>query len=353
MGNHISGHSKENVFEKELFKLNQIVSDIIDSNDIFKNKYYNFLSEDICQEYQVVLEEELSKHLKLDIKTLGASLYIIPKSEDSTDKLTKFNLTKQEICNKISNHYIKILYILCLVKYVYNLEKHGDLSIIGIIFRNIKIIDDMMQIHFCSLPHKKYSENTFKIDFGQLEGLKFFTEFFLTPKESSEFIGLLRAILARSNPQKINNLICDFKSDFNKLEEMYNSHYNKKLKCQRGGNLHLYVEKDNPIFLSEYCAASIKIVIKLNTEKGKKIYEFYKQMHANYQSNIASIQKILDKLVVKSNNQFELRDITKKDLDNLIQETKSIIKLFYYKSILDFQKLLDMAKDAPNIHISK
>jgi rRNA pseudouridine-1189 N-methylase Emg1 (Nep1/Mra1 family) len=75
-------------------------------------------------------------------------------------------------------------------------------------------------------------------------------------------------------------------------------------------------------------------------------------MNANYKNNIASIQKILDKLVIKTNNQFELKDITKKDLDNLIQETKSIIKLFYYKSILDFQKLLDMAKVSPKIHIT-
>ena len=150
MGNTISGKlNHENIFEKELSKMNILINDIISNDDLFKNKEYNFLSQDVCENYQVVLEEELSKHLKLDIKSLGASLYIIPKHTDDTDiKLTKYKLTKKEVCNKISNHYIKILYIMCLVKYVYNLEKSGDLSIAGIIFRNIKIVDDMMQIYF-------------------------------------------------------------------------------------------------------------------------------------------------------------------------------------------------------------
>ena len=75
-------------------------------------------------------------------------------------------------------------------------------------------------------------------------------------------------------------------------------------------------------------------------------------MYANYDINIKKINDIMDKLVIKSNNQYELKDINKTDLDHLLQDVKLIVKQFYFKSILDFQKLLDMAKASPSIHIT-
>ena len=98
MGNTSSQLPTHNVFNKELSMLNAIVNDIISDKDIFKNKSYNFLSENVCTNYQVILEDELSKHLKLDINALGTSLYILPKDENSNTKLTKYNLSKAQVC---------------------------------------------------------------------------------------------------------------------------------------------------------------------------------------------------------------------------------------------------------------
>ena len=79
----------------------------------------------------------------------------------------------------------------------------------------------------------------------------------MTPEESSRFVKLLQAILARSKSNKINNLICTYQnnSDFKTLEELYNSHYSNKLTCQKGGSISLnfFVNKDNPIFSADYC----------------------------------------------------------------------------------------------------
>jgi len=370
MGN-TSSHtsSSNNIFEKELEKLNKIVNDVISDKDIFKNGSYNFLSENVCNNYQIVLEEELSKHLKLNIKELGTSLYIIPKNEDinAKEKLTKLNLTKKVICEKISNHYIKILYVMCLIKYVYNLEKAGDLSIAGIVFRNIKIVDDMMQITFCGLPHKKYTnagKDAHKIDLSELAGMKFFTEYFLTPEESGTFIGILREVLKRSGSTKVKTEMCHYISthgakDTSVLESLYESRFKKeKLTCaaQKGGSanlsLFLEIEKDNPVFLSDYCGAPMKLAIKLNTPSGQKLSTYYKQMHSNYKKSIEDIHKLLDKLVYKNSTQYELSDIDKSALDVIINEIKIKIKAFYIQSIFDYQNLLDMAKATSSIHIT-
>jgi hypothetical protein len=391
MGNSTSKLNHKTVFEKELPKLNTLINDIINDKDIFKNKQYNFLSQDICQNYQIVLEEELSKYLKLDIKNLGASLYIIPKNTDADnhEKLTKYKLTKAQVCEKISNHYIKILYIMCLVKYVYNLEMTGDLSIAGIVFRNIKIVDDMMQIYFCGMPHKNYHnkdpKTASKIDFSKLEGMKFFTHYFLDPEESYTFINILKNILAKSSSNKIKQSICEYLSqhgakDYSALEKLYKIRYpNEKLNCayqskhhakyHAGGGsvnvnanltpptdpkLFIYIEKDNPIFLSDYCAAPIKLVVKLNTPEGKKLLAHYKKMLASYEHNVASIYSYLTRMVHKNPHTkiYELRDIDKHELDMIIHDIKLKIKEFYIQSIFDFQNLLDMAKTTPNIHIN-
>lgn len=360
MGNSISGHSETSVFKKELSKLNSIVNDIVSEDDIFKNKDYNFLSQDVCKNYQVVLEEELNKHLRLDIKELGSMLYIIPRNADDETKLTKYKLTKKQVCDKISNHYIKILYIVCLIKYVYNLEKDGDLSIAGIIFRNIKIVDDMIQIHFCGLPHKDYSSkdnDSYRIDFSKLEGLRFFTEYFLSPAESSSFLGVLRSALARSSAGKVRGRMCASPKDAMDMGGIYESRFKRKLQCGSklvGGSakLHLFVEKDNPIMLATYCAAPLRIAAKLSTPQGKKIHAQYKMMKVNYDNNVGEIHSILDRIVHRSSGSFELKDVSKPELNSIVEEVKTRVKAFYIQSIFDFQELLDIAKKSPSIHIN-
>lgn len=353
MGNKISTHPQTNVFEQDLSKLNKVVNDIINDEDLFKNNHYNFLSQDVCKNFKIVLHEELSKHIKLDIKELGSSLYILPKDEDDEAPLTKHNLTKKQVCDKISNHYIKILYIICLAKYVYNTEKAGDLSIAGIVFRNIKIVNDMMQIVFCGLPHKDYTNKNnepHKIDFSKLEGLSFFTKYFLPPDEANAFLGLLKAVLGRNSANQIAHHIC--KHNIKEFENTFKSRFPKsKITCQKGG-LHMYVEKDNPVFQSDYCGAPLKLVVKLDTKEGAKVLALYKKMKTNYSRNVEDINCILHKLVVKVNDIYELKDIDKSTLNKLVDEVSDKVKLFYIQSIFDFQNLLDTAKNTPSIHIT-
>lgn len=372
MGNISSRSSDNHVFKDELSMLNVIVNNVLNEKDVFANNNYNFLSQDVCDKYQVVLEEELQKHLKLSITELGTSLYIIPK-EDRDDKLTKLNLTKKQVCEKISNHYIKILYVLSLIKYVYNIETDGDLSLAGIIYRNIRVLDDIMEINFCDLPHRNFSikgsSETYKINFSKLEGFQFFVDYFLDNAEGLAFVGVMRSLLAKSSRQKFASVLCTHISnkslkleDIKQLEDMYFKRHGSRLVCKKTSdnpnkspsksaiNLDIFVNKENPILAKEHCFAPRKVIIKTSTIEGKKVFAIYTQMKKNYQDNVNAVVALLDKLVHKhKDGHYTLKDIDKKTLDMVINDIKLKVKTFYMQSLVDFHALLDQAKLIPNI----
>lgn len=356
MGNKVSAHKDTNIFEEELKKLNSVVNQIIDEKDLFKNKDYNFLSQDVCSRYNIVLEEELKKHMKVDLKALGTSLYIIPKADQTP--LTKHNLNKKQVCEMISNHYMKILYIICLIKYVYNLENNGDKSIAGIVFENIRITDDIFQIQYCAIPHKDYSKDgkdAYKIDFSHLDGISFFTKYFLSAEESNAFVSILRSVLGRAKKKQMREKLCRYFGSTKdpSLEEMrglYTKKYKEKLSCQKGGsmtNLYLYIEKDNPVFSQGYCRAPDFKKFKTTTPEGKRIVSLYNAMKDNYKKNIAEIERTLSMIVETTRAGCFLKDITKEELDRIIQLVKTRVQVFYVQSIIDYQNLLDEVNKLP------
>lgn len=366
MGNHISVYSETNIFQEDLKVIHELVNNIINEQNLFKNRDYNFLSQDVCEKHYMLAENELQRHLKIHVKELGQTLVLIPKQEEA-------KLQKREICQRISNHYIKILYILCLIKYVYNLEKHGDYSVSGIVFRNIRIVNqDILEINFCNLPHKDYrrtGKDVYKIDFGQLEGLRFLTDYFLDKQEAQGFLKILRQVLARRSKGHVRAAVCEYLA-YNKdpehakqLESLYVQRFQEALVCRgetvekkTGGtpNLFMYVEKDNPVFSKDHCYEVHKLVIPLRSKEAKRILESYETMRAHFQANLRAIEKLLSMMVTKkAAGEYELRDLTKTDLDHIIERVKKVIQAYYLQSILDYQNLLDLCKTIPNVNVSK
>jgi hypothetical protein len=150
------------------------------------------------------------------------------------------------------------------------------------------------------------------------------------------------------------------------LEKMYLDKYNEKLVCKdnvetakesknnKRLNLFMYVEKDNPIFSKEYCYEMHKLVIPLSSSNGKKVNNQYRIMKENYKNNISNIQRLLNMLVTKNaNGDFELKDVSQHELDNVIENVKTTIKTYYIQSIMDYQILLDIGKATPNINMIK
>jgi hypothetical protein len=275
---------------------------------------------------------------------------------------------------------MRILYVLTLIKYVYDLEHHGDYSIAGIIFRNIKIVDDIMALDFCAMQQKDYSQKSqnFKVDFGSLEGMSFFVDYVLEKPEAKVFIDVLRALLSRSSKGVVRQQVCSLikskklrKDDLNTIEELYTKKYGSSIQCTNAKglsatdalpvlatkkpNLFMHIEKDNPIFLKDYCYNKKRIVVKVDSSNGRKAVEAFRSMQSNYKNNIRNIEGIMDRLVVKQGNagEYELRDITKPELDDIVQSVKSCVKIFYIQSIADYQHLLDIVKNNNNIELNK
>ena len=57
MGNQVSSPEKndKNIFEKELQHINDIVNSIVTEKDLFKNRDYNFLTQDVCNQHYILM----------------------------------------------------------------------------------------------------------------------------------------------------------------------------------------------------------------------------------------------------------------------------------------------------------
>lgn len=353
MGNSSSISANKDVFKKELKYITDITNNILSDDNTFKNQNYNFLSKNICENYKIILETDLKKHMKVNIDKLGSSLYVIPNDEDLIKE------KKSEVCKYISTHYIKILYVLSLIKYVYNVEKYGDLSIAGIVFRNIVLLDDVMEINYCDAPHRNYGneKDSYRLDFSNLEGFSFFIDYFLDKEEAISFIKIMKTLLKTDDKRKLSKTVCKYDQNF---KNIYYEKYNEKLNCKNvkqnekkseDYNLLFTVGKDNPVLSKMYCYAHKKLIFKINTTEGKKVYDIYKKMKKKYDNNIKDIDNILNDLVYinSANKEYTLKDLNKKGLDKIIEKVKEVIKNFYINSIIDFQLLLKEAKKVPKI----
>jgi hypothetical protein len=284
---------------------------------------------------------------------------------------------------------MRILYVLTLIKYVYDLEHHGDYSIAGIVFRNIQINDGIMSIAHCSVPQKDYSSASkdHKINFGTLEGMSFFVNYVMDTEEAKVFIDVLRAILSRSPRGQVRKTVCKMlaskKVDAKMVKDIelaYKSRYGTDLVCSsissatasastsasasvsvsnsnsraaKLPNLSMRVESNNPVFMKDYCYNVNEVIVKVDGSQSKPIMNAFKLMQQNYKANVAGIERLMDKLVINSRNGYELRDIGKPELDVVVDDVKTTIKLFYMQSIMDFQNLLDIAKNNQSIQVNR
>jgi hypothetical protein len=357
-------NSKQNgVFHDELIKLNEIVNAVMTADDRFVDSNYNFLFEDVCQNYTMVWEKELDKHLKVDLETVHGSIYIVPKKDIVDDEANNTRASKNDLCKEIAKHYIKILYVIALIKRVYDLENSGDNSIAGIMERNIKIVDGVMQINYCSIPHKDYvSQGTASnVDFSNLEGLYVFVENFLTPVERHIFVEQLKAVFARKQKYRVEEMVCnDTLVTLDEYNNLYKRRYNKHFTCsnvhefkrEHSVDLMFEVAANNPVMHSKHCYSRKQVLIPLTNatrdETIKGLVEVYKEMRQNYIRNVDLVLAILGRLIVKDDQQYKLKDIDTTELEAVVHEVKRVVIMFYVQSIVDFQSLLDYALSLEN-----
>lgn len=347
------------VFEKELTGVNNLLNKLLTSDGHYADPNYNFLFEDTCKNYTMVWEKELDNHLKVDLENVHGSIYIVPKKDIVEDESNNTRATKHELCKEIASHYVKILYMLTLIKMVYDIENNGDNSIAGIMERNITIVDGIMQIQYCSIPHKDYiSEGkAANVDFGNLEGLQVFVDNFLTPVERHAFVEQMKSVFARKQRYRIEEIVCNDSlvhiDEYNKI--FANKFPGKPFTCanartfKRANTVDLMfaVAENNPILHSKHCYAQKQLVIPLNQKASgiKYLSELYKDMHRHYEQNITEVLRVIGRLVSQApeTGEYKLRDVSSSELEDVIRDLKKVIIAFYVQSIVDFQVLLDFA----------
>ena len=85
--------SPEKVFEKELNNIESIINKIITKNDKFVDPSYNFMDDSVCNDYTMVVEDKLNKHLKIHLHDLASNIYFVPKKMNEVT-LKNQNITK-------------------------------------------------------------------------------------------------------------------------------------------------------------------------------------------------------------------------------------------------------------------
>lgn len=365
MGNFMSANVQQEityvgVFGKELNQLNNEINNIIHKKGAFKNKSYNVSLKSVCDKYTFVIEKHLHKHLKIDLQDLNSSIYMIPKRRDNIEYEGR-TITKHELCNNISQYYVRILRILHTIRLVYDLENGGENSIAGLMMKNLKILDDnVVEVNYCQSMQQDtnlYLTSTFNgfVDMKQLKGLHNFVNHVLSKEESKMFLTHYKELFGKNSNNVIAKQVCnDTLVDLQSYSRIYNKTFNCQ-KTQSGGNdgvqkpskLYFKIYENNPILNWNLCTRHKKNIMSMTNDLNNLIKNFKK----NYVTNVSNVLKIVTDITVhnKTNNTTELKALTDAQLSLIETQFKKQIITFFLQSLIDFKNILDYSNSNPKL----
>lgn len=348
------------IFTKEFEMLSGIVTSLINSRNMFNEEKYNFLSENVCDSFSLMLESELKKHLKVELKDLNDKVVFIKKTD--AVKIKDDYLDKNGLCKIITSHYTKILQLISLIKLVYDIEHNGEKSLAGITLRNISENGGILRIQYCNLAQKDpNAKSGLLLDFSQLMGLKYFCDNFLDKKEKNTLLKNMKILLARDVEMKelSDRMICGDsligKDVYGailgkhakgvKCNEMKRTKFNETVSLQKEEDMMFAVAAMNPVLDKSVCAESnVMMILKTNKVAWREVYGLYEKLQKDYVKNINAVLVIMNKLVSKVGNGFVLNNIGNDELDKLRIEAKTLISTFYIQTIINYHDLLESAK---------
>ena len=370
MGNKASvqgpyGQEYKNVFAREQEILNSMVNGIMTKRSTYKNPNYDRMSGDLCNDFTVVLESSLKKHLKVELSDLKDAIFIIPKSDHVY--VDKKAIKKEQLCKVITNHYKTILQLLTMIKRVYDTEHMGDYSMAGICFRNVRIINGVLEINFCGSKQVDNLINmkSASVDMTRVFGMSEYLEF-LNKVERNIFLRNLQNQLLRKSRAKHGSVLAcgddlvsadKYKSmhpEFSKAKCDVKLRDSFKMNAQvKTYDHNIQVVENAPILSLHSCTEKKRIFVPIHTRTSevKRVIELYNKMRQDYNSSIREVVKLLDRLIYRRGDKYLLHDIDNDTLRKVIKEVKETIAVFYQQSILNYQSLLDFAKTIPNIKI--
>ena len=352
-----------------LKRLNDLVNELITSDNVFRNPTYNFLDKKACDTYTMVLESDLKKHLKVELQTIKDTIYLVPKKDMVTINATVKK--KEELCEMISSHYKRIIKLLSLIKYVYDSEQNGEFSIAGILLRNIVMSGKNMNVSFCDVAQRQVNKKT--VDFKGLAGLEYFCEHVLTPVQKKILISNMKNLLNLSDGDQKNkkmrslvaHMYCgddllsekDYKQVMNdaagkcnpKTKTKFNEWANEKVE----EDYEFMISKMNSIFHYNTCHQQNGYLIDttLNNKNVKRLVASYKLMNKEYVDNINVVLQNVMKMVSKKDGRFELNEISYSELNEIENNVIRTVAKFFMQFIVRYHHLLELARNCPHVII--
>lgn len=321
---------EEHVFEKEYFELNGLFEKVLGSDNLFRKKRYNMFMKGACDDLTMVTMKRLDRHPKFELTKLRDELVLVPNDE--------LRETKKELCNSISMHYVKILKLMYVVKYIYDLEHYGDYSVAGIVMRNIRMKDGLMEVRYCASRQEELGSYDKGVDFGKLAGFEVFVNELLTDRERTLFLGQIRELLNKSNMRFIKKWIC---KDLLVPVSTYNQIYDTNIVCRGGGrrseDLYIKVGPKNPIFGWQLCTSPTSYISKAN----KEVVTAFRKFTRAHQTNIEDVRSHLVRLFKKEGEDTVIRDIKHPELLEIERDIKRSVIVFFLESILGYRLVLE------------
>jgi hypothetical protein len=193
-----------NLYKNELVELSNIINEIIknETGEVeFRNYKYNFLKDDVCNNFALVFKQNLNELPMIQLKELSSDLLLVPNYKEYL-KIGKNTREKEELCTRISQHYVKILNLLNSIYSVLGLKNKGYNN-----FCNIALTSLMMPttkgvaVKYC----KDTQEN---VNLSELSGINEFIRLIVetdndNPEKKIE--AFLNDIKSRLSPRKIED----------------------------------------------------------------------------------------------------------------------------------------------------
>lgn len=332
-----SQFEQTNTSVKEFLQLHQIINDVLTTSKTFKNnKLLNSLLKKKCDRFVFSSEDKLSRYSKVYLNELNTSISLIPEKQFIKDK--------KYLCKKISAYYSRLLNLLLLIKYVYDVENFGAYNIAGIIEKNIKQTKQNIKLKLCNTSQPQHES----LDINQLSGFEFFVETFLSSKEQQSFMKIYQDIFNLKNVNNIDEMLCVRRILENDVEniifvqntqcEQTNAKNNFKHINNEIQTSIMKIHPKNPILSWKYCS-DVTVLDCKNTENTREKLSI---LQTNYKKNLHNILNILDDIVIFNKNtlNFQIKPISDDKLHFLEKRLKQTVLQFYIKSIYDYKSIL-------------
>lgn len=340
------------IFKDELASLNNVVGGIINNDNLFKNPKYSTKMDDICDNYTVVLESALNKHIKIELESLKDSIYMIPVTghveKASVDKTIK----KQNLCKLISDHYRKILEIILVIKYVYDLENNGSENLASLTLKCIQYENNIMKVSYCNSIQSNINVET--LDFSTLKGFELFNNKMLSQRERSTLAYRLQNTLmgkeldpcddALFTPKDLKKIgikkTCSKEQKLAKIEKI------NQLVHSPEKNMKFVVGANNPVLNDFICAHQKHVFIDMKSDKSKPVKVKYDILQKSYNNNLKQIVQCLLEMVEPDGNEYKLRSINNEQLNVIKKKIKQTITQFYCETFFNFQEFINVVLKA-------